>query len=181
MATSRRISIRTPLPADKLLIRAASITEQLGQPLEFDVELLSPDESVNFDAVLGKDMTLSIATDGGGTRHFHGYIARFSQQGRLGDYVVYSAHVVPWLWFLTRAVNYRIFQERDLDAPCTVPNIVKKVFRDHGFTDIKDTLTATYRTREHCVQYAESDFNFVQRLMQEEGIYYYFKHDAKVH
>ena len=76
----------------------------------------------------------------------------------------------PWLWFLTRTADCRIFQEMN------VPDIVKQVFGDHGIADFKFELTGTYRKWTYCVQYRETDFNFVSRLMEQEGIYYYFKH-----
>jgi type VI secretion system secreted protein VgrG len=175
MAAQRKISLKTPLGADQLLLRAATITERLGQPFEIDVDLLSPDEGVDFDSLLGKDLTLSIKLDGGSERHFHAFIAGFAQIGRLGRYVTYRAHAVPWLWFLSRCADCYIFQNK------SVPDIIKEVFREHGFTDLKDTLTKTYRVRDYCVQYRETDLNFVQRLMEEEGIYYFFEHASGSH
>ena len=83
--------------------------------------------------------------------------------------------VRPWLWFLTRTADCRIFQEM------TVPDILKKVFADHGAADFKFELTGTYRKWTYCVQYRETDFNFVSRLMEQEGIYYYFRHTDGQH
>ena len=81
----------------------------------------------------------------------------------------------PWLWFLTRTADCRIFQEM------AVPEIIKQVFRDHGFTDFEEALSGDYRRWTYCVQYRETDFNFVSRLMEQEGIYYYFKHESNRH
>src|SRR5207249_4397788 len=83
-----------------------------------------------------------------------------------------------WLWFLTRTADCRIFHAAMSDPPeeMTVPGILKKVFKDHGFDDFTNALTATYRKMDHCVQYRETDFNFVSRLMEQEGIYYFFEH-----
>src|SRR6266498_1461344 len=78
--------------------------------------------------------------------------------------------VRSWLWFLTRTTDCRIFQEK------TVPDIIKEVFQDHSMAVFDDGLTGTYARREYCVQYRETDFNFVSRLMEEEGIYYYLEH-----
>jgi type VI secretion system secreted protein VgrG len=174
MAAQRKVSIKTPLPAEKLLVRAATVVERLGQPFELEIDLLSPDESLDFDSLLGKELTLTLELDHG-SRHFHAFLAGFSQLGRLGRYVTYRARAVPWLWFLTRTSDCFIFQNQ------SAPDIIKEVFRQHGFTDIKDSLSKTYRVREYCVQYRETDFNFVQRLMEEEGIYYYFKHTESTH
>lgn len=175
MAATRKITVKTPLAADKLFIKSATVTEQLGQPFDIEMDLLSPDESLDFDKLLGHEVSLSIVLDDGSSRHFHAFIVQFSQLGRLGEYVTYHARAVPWLWFLTRTTDCRIFQTK------SAPDIVKQVFREHGFTDVKATLTKSYRTRDYCVQYRETDFNFVQRLMEEEGIYYYFKHTASSH
>ncbi|MBB6091950.1 type VI secretion system secreted protein VgrG [Povalibacter uvarum] len=172
---SRKITLKSPLAADQLLIRSATVTEQLGQPFEIDLELLSPDENIDFDKLLGKEITLGVGLDSGSSRYFHAFIAEFGQVGRLGEYATYRARAVPWLWFLTRTANCRIFQNK------SVPEIIKQVFRDRGYTNIKDALTKTYRTREYCVQYRETDFNFVQRLMEEEGIYYFFTHTESTH
>ena len=181
MTSARTIFIKTPLPPDKLLVRSATVTEQLGQNFEMQIELLSPDDGVDFDALLGQDICLSVKLGDGSVRYFHGVIAGLSQCGRLGKYVCYRARAVPWLWFLTRTTDCCIFQKKDAPKTCSVPDILKKVFGDNGFTDIKDALTRTYRPRDYCVQYCESDFNFVQRLMEEEGIYYYFTHTKDKH
>jgi type VI secretion system secreted protein VgrG len=140
-----------------------------------EIDLLSPDESVDFNSVLGKEVNVSVGLDDGGARHFHGFVSHFSQGGRLGRYAVYKMRAVPWLWFLTRTADCKIFQNK------SARDIIKEVFREHGYTDFKDSLTKTYRTREYCVQYRESDYAFVQRLMEEEGIYYYFTHTESNH
>jgi type VI secretion system secreted protein VgrG len=181
MTSSRIISVKTPLPPDELLIRSAIVTEQLGQPFEMQIELLSRDEVVDFDALLGRDISLSVQLANGNVRYFHGVIAGFSQSGYLGNYVCYRARAVPWLWFLTRTTDCCIFQRKNVPGNCSVPDILKKVFGDHGFTDVKYGLTRSYRPRDYCVQYCESGFNFVQRLMEEEGIYYFFTHAKDNH
>lgn len=175
MADKRKITLKSPLKPDQLLIRSATVTEALGRPFEIELDLLSPDENLDFNQLLGHEITLNVALDGDGSRSFHAFVVHFAQVGRVGGYASYRARAVPWLWFLTRTADCRIFQEK------TVPDIVKDVFRGHGFTDFKDSLTKTYRSREYCVQYRETDLNFVQRLMEEEGIYYYFKHTDSGH
>jgi type VI secretion system secreted protein VgrG len=108
-------------------------------------------------------------------RHFNGYVTRFAQAGMHGRYHAYRATLRPWLWFLTRTADCRIFQEK------TVPEIVEEIFADHGTADFKSELTGNYTKWEYCVQYRETDFNFVSRLMEQEGIYYYFTHDDGRH
>jgi type VI secretion system secreted protein VgrG len=102
-------------------------------------------------------------------REFNGYVTRIAQHGTHGRYYRFVATVHPWLWFLTRTSDCRTFQEM------TVPEIVEAVFADHP-AEYKLELTGTYRKWTYCVQYRETDFNFVSRLLEHEGIYYYFKH-----
>lgn len=175
MTVQRKITVKTPLDAEKLLIRAATVTEHLGRPFEMQVDLLSPDESIDFSKIMGREVRVSVSLDDGGARHFHGVVSHFSQGTRLGRYATYKARVVPWLWFLSQTADCKIFQAK------SVAEIIKEVFREHGFTGFKDSLTKTYRTREYCVQYRESDYAFLQRLMEEEGIYYYFTHTESGH
>src|SRR4029077_19116237 len=95
--------------------------------------------------------------------------------GGAGRHTVYRATLRPWLWLLTRHTDCRIFQNE------TVPDAIMKVFRDAGFSDFDQNLTRSYRTWEYICQYRESSFNFVSRLMEQEGIYYYFNHEDGKH
>ena len=97
---------------------------------------------------------------------------RAAQDRRL---TAYRAQMVPWLWFLTRTTDCRIFQNQK------VPDIIQKVFKDLSFSDFKLRLYGDFVTRDYCVQYRETDFNFVSRLMEEEGICYFFEHQADKH
>jgi type VI secretion system secreted protein VgrG len=108
-------------------------------------------------------------------RHWNGYVTEFYAAGTFGRFASYRAVLRPWLWLLTRTYNCRIFQDQ------TVPDIIKKVFRDNGFTDFEEKLAESYPAKHYVVQYRESDFNFVSRLMEQAGIYYYFKHTAAQH
>ncbi len=170
MAKGQPVRVKTPLGED-LLFSALDLSEELGRLFRCELELLSPKEDIELDDLLGEEMTVEIDLPGGGTRYFHGWVSETAQTGRHGDYASYTAVLQPWFWFLTRTADCRIFQE------ITVPDIIKEVFRDNGFSDFKDTLTADYRTWEYCVQYRETDFNFLSRLMEQEGIYYFFEHE----
>ena len=168
------VRVKSPF-ADDLIFGGMEGIEELGRLFRYKLELLSPKEDLNLDDLLGKDLTVELDLPSGESRYFHGYVTEFSQTGRHGDYAAYSAVVHPWFWFLTRNSDCRIFQEK------TVPDIIQEVFRDRGFTDFKDELKATYRSWEYCVQYRETDFNFISRLMEQEGIYYYFEHEEDKH
>jgi type VI secretion system secreted protein VgrG len=166
----RVMEIATPLGDDVLLFHGMHAREELERLSEYQIDLLSPKKDINLDDILGKNVTVKLALPDDSTRYFNGYVTRFSQGGRYGRYYRYFAVVRSWLWFLTRTTDCRIFQEM------TVPDIVKKVFGDHTTADFKLELTGTYRKWNYCVQYRETDFNFVSRLMEEEGIYYYVRH-----
>lgn len=178
---NRFITIETPLGKDKLLLTGFHGKEELSRPFHFDLSFLSEDHSIAFDKIIGQNVSLSIYTPDGEKRHFHGLISRFSQ-GRGGGegegdsrFSHYSATMVPWLWLLTRTADSRIFQEK------SVPDIIKSIFEDQGFQDFSFRLNASYEPRNYCVQYRETDFSFISRLLEEEGIYYFFEHAKKAH
>lgn len=161
--------------SDRLIIRRLSGTEQLGRPFEYSLDLLSTDENLVFGDIVGQNLSVRLSLPDGGERFFNGFITRFAQVGHAGRYAAFQAQVRPWLWFLTRCSDCRIFQGQ------TVPEIVASVFREHGFSNFEDALTGTYSTAEYCVQYRETDFAFVSRLLEHEGIHYFFRHERDKH
>jgi type VI secretion system secreted protein VgrG len=179
---NRSIAIATPLGKDKLLLKTVTVTDQLGKPFQIKAELLSDEPAVDFLKILGKGVTIRwrMPEQGGEEkkRFFSGYVSSFIQLPRAEGFYRYEARIVPWLWFLTRTADCRIFHSAMSGPPeeMTVPGIIKKVFKDHGFDDVTPALTGTYRKLDHCVQYRETDYNFVSRLMEQEGIYYFFEH-----
>ena len=173
--SERPVEIKTPLGADVLLIKHMNAREELGRLFHYEIEVLSTDPAINMSDLLGQAVTIRMDLAEDEERFFHGYVSACSQGGADGRFFGYRLSVRPWLWFLTRTADCRIFQEK------TVPDIIKDVFREHGFTDFEESLSGSYRTWEYCVQYRETDFNFVSRLMEQEGIYYYFKHEDGKH
>src|SRR5262245_13458427 len=171
---NRRLRIETPLGPDALLITALSGTEGVSTLFHFEAELIGRDEHADFDAIVGQGVTVSIAA-GGGVRHLHGIVSCFTQSGTAGRHATYRAEIVPWLWFLTRTTDCRIFQRQ------SVPDIVRRLFGEYGFTDYRFQLTGTYEPREYCVQYRETDYDFIARLFEEEGIFYFFAHEDGRH
>lgn len=171
---NREIEIVTPLGADVLLLRDMTITEELGRLFTIDLELVST-ENIKFEDLLGKKITIRLNLLNEKKRYFNGYVSSISQSAYEGRYARYQAQVHPWLWFLTRTADCRIFQKK------TVPDIIKQIFKELGYTDLKDNLSGSYREWDYCVQYRETDFNFVSRLMEQEGIYYFFLHEEGKH
>ncbi|RZL63916.1 MAG: type VI secretion system tip protein VgrG [Variovorax sp.] len=174
---ARVVTAHTPLGPEQLLFRSMHGSEGLSQLFEFEVDLLSPTTSVDMKAMLGKPLTLEVKTLDGTPRYLNGQVTRFTMIGREGAssrYTVYRASVRPWLWYLTRTSDCKIFQNK------SVVEIIEEVLGDYGFA-FEKKLSASYRQWDYCVQYQETDFAFVSRLMEHEGIYYFFKHDKNQH
>ncbi|KIQ57285.1 type VI secretion system tip protein VgrG [Pseudomonas fluorescens] len=172
---SRLAKITSPLGPEVLLLKDMGGGEELGRLFNYELQLHSLDNAIDLNQLLGKPMCVSLQLDGGGERYFHGIVARCSQNVDQGQFSSYQATLRPWLWLLTRTSDCRIFQN------LTIPQIIKQVFRDLGFSDFEDSLSATYREWEYCVQYRETSFDFVSRLMEQEGIYYFFRHEQGRH
>jgi len=171
----RIASVITPLGETDLLLYRMTGSERLSQLFEYELELLSEKNDIDLKSLLGKNMTVKLELPDGKHRSFHGMVARISLFGMMGNLYYYRATLRPKPWLLTRNSNCRIL------ANLSVPDIVKKILAGHGYTDLENKLTSSYEPREYCVQYRESDFNFISRLMEEEGIYYYFKHKDRLH
>ncbi|MDB4985294.1 MAG: type secretion system Vgr family protein [Myxococcaceae bacterium] len=174
--TSRSIFVESSLGEDALFLRRASHFEALGSLSELSLELLCDENTApRMGELLGTTITLHATVADGGTRYVHGYVTELAETGESGRYLHTHATVRPWLWFLSRSSNCRIFQDK------TVPEIVREVCQDHGFTDIRDALQDNYHSWEYVVQYRESDFAFISRLLEQEGIYYFFEHEQAKH
>jgi type VI secretion system secreted protein VgrG len=178
---NRLIAVDTPLGRDVLLLLGFKGREEVSNPFRFELDLISENHNISFESIVGKNVTVSIILADGSKRYFNGIVASFSQ-GRGGAetgsdprFSYYTAVMVPWLWLLARYADVKIFQE------LSTPDIVEKVFTDREFSDFKLQLQGNYEKRTYCVQYRETDFNFISRLLEEEGIYYYFEHEKGKH
>ena len=170
---TRRVTIHTPL-GDELHFRELRGQENISQLFSLDVEMLSENESIDPKALLGKNATIEIETQGGGRRFIDGIVTRFGMQGQDHRHYAYKARLSPWLWLATRKSDFRIFQNQ------TVPDIIEQVLGVYGHP-LQKKLTRAYRSWDYCVQYNESDCDFVSRLMEHEGIYYFFEHASGRH
>lgn len=176
---NRLISVDTPLGKDVLLLAGFHGKESLSRLFSFELKLLSENHSISFDEIIGRPVSITLRRDESEERYFHGIIAQFEQYAgkdvtaqRLSSY---HATMVPWTWLLTRTTDSRIFQNK------SVPDIIEQIFREKGFSDYRLAVQEQHETRVYCVQYRETDFNFISRLMEDEGIYYYFVHEADKH
>ena len=173
--SNRPVRISTPLEEDVLLFRKMTGIEELGRPFRYELVLLSEKHDIDYKELIGRDVTVMVDIRDHQARVFNGIISSFTQARYESQLAEYRATVVPWLWLLTRSSDCRIFQNM------TVPDILQQVFTEHGFSDIKLRLHGTYKPWEYCVQYRETAFDFVSRLMEQEGIYYFFKHEKDKH
>ncbi|MBT2371592.1 type VI secretion system Vgr family protein [Pseudomonas fluorescens] len=172
---SRLAKITSPLGPDVLMLNEMGGGEELGRLFNFELQLTSLNAAIDLNQLLGKPMCLNLQLADGGERFFHGLVARCSQNIDQGQFASYQVTLRPWLWLLSRTSDCRIFQN------LTIPQIIKQVFRDLGFSDFEDALSRPYREWEYCVQYRETSFEFVSRLMEQEGIYYFFRHEQDRH
>jgi type VI secretion system secreted protein VgrG len=169
------IELSTPLPPDALLLRECTSHESLGGLGETTLTLLSPRADIAADELLGKPATLKFAFAEQAPRQLNGIVTRFAQTGFRGRHHEYRMTLRPWLWLLTRTRDCRIFQNQ------SVPQIVEAVFADHPAARFESRLFRSYRPRAYCVQYRESDYDFVARLLEDEGIYHYLAHTPTAH
>jgi type VI secretion system secreted protein VgrG len=169
------LTVSTPLGQDTLLATRLQGEEYLSGLFHFTLEMKSEDNQLDFDSIVGTSVTVTIALANGSQRYLNGIVGRFAQAGSDARFTTYYAELHPWLWLLTMTQDCRIFQNQ------SVPEIIQTVFSDLGYTDYTLSLTSTYTSRDYCVQYQESAFAFVSRLMEEEGIFYYFTHSDGNH
>lgn len=176
----RLLSLTTPLPYDHLLIKRIRAFEGLSQLFRFELEMLHDDREEAGDEptlidpkeLLGQKMTVAVQQADGAERFFNGVCVQFTQGNRNESFSKYRAELVPQFWLLTQNSQSRIFQN------ISVPEILKKVLVG---LEVTYEIQGNFEPRNYCVQYRESDFNFASRLMEEEGIYYYFEHTAESH
>lgn len=169
------LSLSTALGPDKLQLNRIYGEEAIGELFAFHLEMSSADTAIDFAAIVGRSATVKLALEGTAVRIFNGVVTRFTQTGGRPGSATYRAELRPWLWWLTLDVDARIYQRK------TAPEIIVGLFQELGFTDFRDSLSGTYVKRDYCVQYNESAFDFVSRLMEEEGIFYYFEHADASH
>jgi len=164
----RPLTITTPLGKDVLLLIGLQGREASSRIFSFQLDLLAEAQrEIRFDRILGQIVTVEMLLPGGDKRYFNGLVKRFSQDARDETFVHFHAEIVPKLWLLTKKVRSRIFQH------LSVPDILRKVLSG---LDVTYEISGVYYERDYCVQYRESDFDFASRMMEEEGIYYFFKH-----
>ncbi|MQX35942.1 type VI secretion system Vgr family protein [Roseospira navarrensis] len=170
----RYLRLRTPLGKDVMILTRLDGEEGVSDLFSFQFEMLSPRVDVEAKEILGKRVTGIVQRPDSETpRYFSGLVTRFGAGPMYTrNYRYYNLEIRPWLWFLTLTSDSRVFQDK------TAIQIIESIFQDHGFTDFDfGGVKSSPPARKYCVQYRETDYDFVTRLMAEEGLYYYFKHE----
>ena len=158
-----------------LLLQGFSGREAISNLFSFNLAMESENDAISFASIIGQNVTVRLTLADDSIRYWNGIVSRFTQSGSDAGFAHYQMEVVPWLWLLTLNTNCRIFQNM------TVQVIVENVFKASGFNDYRFSLTATYAPQKYCVQYRETDFHFVSRLLEQDGIFYYFEHEKGRH
>jgi type VI secretion system secreted protein VgrG len=166
--TNAALSVTTPFGANKLLLDSFQGSEAISEPFAFALTMRSAESGLDPDTIVGKSVTVTFAPKDAPKRYFNGIVSRFGHAGGNKAFAFYSAEMVPTLWLLTLSRDRKIYQNK------TALEIVKAVLGEFGVTFDTKT-TGSYNSREYCVQYDETAFDFISRLMEEEGIFYFFK------
>jgi type VI secretion system secreted protein VgrG len=171
--TDRPLILTTPLGKDALLLSGFQGREAISELFRFELQTAWQVHTnlLPFDQLLGKKVTIEM-TYSANKRYINGIVSRITQGFRDEKFTHYVLEVVPELWLLGRKQNCRTFQQ------ITVPDILKKVLTG---LDVSYQIQQTFQPREYCVQYNETDLAFISRLMEDEGIFYFFKHSASGH
>ena len=174
---NRQLAIQTPLGDNVLLLEALDGAEALSSLFGYALRVRAFNDAIDPSQLITKSVDWQIALDGGGWRQFNGCVATYSGgEAMARGQRSYVLNVVPWLWFLQHRQDSRVFQNN------TVVQIAEQIFTELGFKDFDTSgLAQDYKPRLYCVQYRETDFNFVSRLFEEEGIFYYFQHQQGRH
>lgn len=172
-----RITVLLSAGSDSLLFWMLTGEEKLSAPFRFQVDLLSKDFTLDRQKLLGQNMTVAIPGQSGAERYLSGKVTAVAVRSEELDgtrYAVYQTTLEPDFWPMMRDRNFRIFQQQ------RVPDIAKTLFTEYN-VNIEDKLTRSYRQWDYCVQYAESSFQFLSRLLELEGISYFFRHHKDGH
>lgn len=159
---------------DDLMVLSFSLNEGISRLFDLHVLIESHADALDLDQIVGQAARF-IVRGATADRYVHGIVRSIDRKGHKGRYGHYDAHVVPAVWLLTQRINCRTFQDMDVEQ------IVTQVLSDAGLargTDFRFDLVERHPAREHCVQYRESDFDFICRLLEEEGIHYVFDHTS---
>ncbi len=168
------VTLSGALDKNKNFLLFARIDEALSNITSSRVVFATRESGLELEKILGTALTIEMVTQKKNKRKFSGTVISAEYLGLAQGYDLFGLEMRTWLWFLTRTMDTRILQDM------STPDIVKKVCNDHGFSNVTLKLSATYKPREFTIQYDETDFDFISRLMEEDGMYYYFDYTGGV-
>src|SRR5690242_2841992 len=171
--TGRPIAIGTVLGSDALLLAGFEGEEEIAGGFHYTLHLLSKDPAVSAVKLIYTEAHIRITMSDGSIRFINGMISSFAQTGSQQGLAHYEAELRPWFWFLSLGANFKTFQNM------TIPDIVKKVCKDQSFSDVIVRCIKKHPVHEYRVQYGETHLDFIQRLMEEEGIFWFAEFDGK--
>lgn len=168
---NRNLRIKTSLGSDVLVLRELKGSEGISQLYQFELDLLSEDGAIKPQDIVGDNVSITLESENDTPRLFNGYVKRFQYAGlEKRGYYHYKAEIVPWFWFLDKTSDCKVFQN------LSIQEIVESIFTEAGFTDFEFCLMESHSPLEYCVQYCETDYQFICRLFESEGMYYFFEH-----
>ncbi|WP_064697434.1 type VI secretion system Vgr family protein [Rhizobium aegyptiacum] len=174
MADDRKTTVQTPLGSEALTFTHLIGRDEVSRCFAFTIGFISSDENVDALKLLGKPLSVE-GESGDKKRWFSGLVTDFRLTRIEERFAYYEAEVRPWLWLLGNSTDCRIFQNM------SVVEIVEKIFSKYKAAKFEKRLQGSYEAREYCVQYDETDLDFVQRLLEHEGIMYFFEYDEGEH
>lgn len=175
---NRLLRFYSPLPASKaLLIDSISGRAALSEQFVFQLSLLSKNAAIDLKDMMGKNVSVGVQLADGSEHFINGYVNSFAATNSDGGFAFYHAEIVPWFSYLKRRVNSRIFQDMD------VFEVLDTIFKGdyNGVAKYEYRTSRTYKPQNYIVQYDETDENFASRLMEKNGLFYYFEHGPKGH
>ena len=179
MPVIREVEFHCELGSDAFLVAQVSGRERISAPYAYRVELrrdrTGDAKPVTAEQLLGTQACVRMDLSNGLKRHFHGYVVGFEKSGVDGSFDVYHVDLRPKLWYLRLGADCRVFQNQ------SALDIIDSVLQDYSVTVQKRVKAGLCTKRAFCVQYRESDFAFISRLMEDEGLSYHFKHEKTRH
>ena len=169
----RAISVETVLGPDALLLESFEGKESIAGGFKYTLGLLGKDPGISATKLIRTLATVKLAQADGSERVINGLISRFVQLDQAEGLTVYEAEIRPWYWFLSLTSDFCVWQNK------SIPEIVKAVCNEQGFTDLVFKCVKTHKPHEYRVQYGETHLDFITRLMEEEGIFWFAEHDGK--
>ena len=169
----RAISVETALGPDALLLEKFEGEDVIAEGFHYTLGMLSKDPGISPTSLIRTPATVKMTLSDGSERVINGVISKFKQLEQSAGMAAYEAEIRPWFWFLSLTKDFRTFQNM------AIPDIVKQVCKDQGFSDVQSKCVKPHPPHEYRVQYGETHLDFISRLMEEEGIFWLGDHDGK--